>query len=64
LAAKVWKWHIADDVLVGSKVRYVWNFSAATSRDAASGIGARLPLLRVPAKVSSPCFADLHHQDR
>jgi hypothetical protein len=26
---RVWSWHIADDVLVGSKVRYLWNFSAA-----------------------------------
>jgi hypothetical protein len=26
---RVWNWHIADDVLVGSKVRYLSNFSAA-----------------------------------
>jgi len=31
--------HIADEVPVGFKVRYVSSFSAATCRDAASGIG-------------------------
>jgi hypothetical protein len=29
-----------------------------------SGVGASSSLLRVPAKVSSPCFADLHQWRR
>jgi hypothetical protein len=41
-------WNITDDVLVGSKVRYFASFSAATYRDAASGIvkGFRMPARR------------------
>jgi hypothetical protein len=30
---RVWSWRIADDVLVGSKVRYLSNFSAAPHFD-------------------------------
>ena len=48
---EVRNWHIADDVLVGPKVRYVKLSGAPLRRG--SGFGAFHPLTRVPSKVAS-----------
>jgi len=53
---KVWKLHITDDVLVGSKVRYLSNFSAVPHFGEPPA--STLVVLIGFAKVGNPPIAD------
>ena len=49
-----YNWHIADNVLVGSKVRLSVKLLSGTPLRRASGIGATFPFILPWAKVGNP----------